>query len=372
MGRPGDRVIVAMSGGVDSSVAAARLLDQGLQVIGVTLHLWDYPDTGEKGRCCAPEDQYDARRVADQLGFPHYTFDRRELFRELVVDPFVSAYVSGTTPSPCVSCNRGVKMAELFGLADKLGARWVATGHYARTVASETGVDLHRGVDPRKDQSYFLHTLGTVQLERLLLPLGGSTKEQVRADAVRLDLPGATKGESQELCFVATGRYDAFIEERAQKRVRPGPILDTSGKQIGEHEGVHRFTIGQRKGIGVALGHPAFVVGVDAEAGAVVVGREDDLLCHGAVLAGDARFFEELPRTATVQVRARHQGAAARLAVEVDATGAEAVVVRFEQPVRAVCPGQVAVAYDGTRVLGGGTIVRTLRPARETARQVTA
>lgn len=367
LGRPGDRVVVAMSGGVDSSVAAARLLARGFQVIGVTLHLWDYPDNGERGRCCAPEDQYDARRVADHLGFPHYTFDRRELFKTLVVDPFVEAYVSGTTPSPCVSCNRGVKMAELFGLADKLDARWVATGHYARTLRGDNGVDLHRAVDGRKDQSYFLHTLGTAQLERLLLPLGDSTKEQVRADAVRLALPGAQKGESQELCFVASGRYDAFVEERAQQRVRPGPILDTSGRPIGAHEGVHRFTVGQRKGIGVALGHPAFVVDVDAQAGAVVVGREEDLLCRGAVLAADARFFEDLPRAATVQVRARHQGAPAKLALEHDAAGTRAVVVRFEEPVRAVCPGQVAVAYDGTRVLGGGTIVRTLRAERGAA-----
>jgi tRNA-specific 2-thiouridylase len=349
------RIIVAMSGGVDSSVAAAWLVDQGYDVVGVTLHLWDYPDDGSvKGRCCAPEDQHDARRVADQLGIAHYAFDRRELFAREVVQPFVDGYLEGSTPSPCVSCNRSVKMRELFALADRLGAAKIATGHYARTVVrpGDGKVELHRGRDGSKDQSYFLHTLSDADLARLEFPLGNASKAEVRADAVRRRLPGASKGESQELCFVPTGRYDAFVEQRAAGRVRPGPVLDGAGNVVAQHEGVHRYTIGQRKGLGVALGAPAFVVGIDAESGAVRLGKADDLLHTGARLH-KAQFFDDvdLPLRANVQVRYRHAGVAATLSREGDD-----VRVNFDEPVRAVARGQVAVAYAGDRVLGGGTI----------------
>jgi tRNA-specific 2-thiouridylase len=363
-----ERVIVAMSGGVDSSLAAARLRDAGYEVVGVTLHLWDYPERSERGRCCAPEDQYDARRVADVLGIPHYTFDRRELFAREVVAPFVDAYLEGRTPSPCVACNRTVKLRELLPLADRLGARYVATGHYARITRAPSGrAELRRGRDRGKDQSYFLHMLDEAELARVLLPLGESTKEEVRAEAQDRRLPGAGKGESQELCFVADGRYDAFVADRAPDRVRPGPIVDRDGRIVGRHTGVHRFTVGQRKGIGVALGKPAFVVGVDAESGAVKLGSEDDLLAGGAELGDDLVLASDvsLPLRASVQVRARHAGAMATLAREPGPLG-ERLVVRFDEPVRAVSPGQVAVAFleDGAlgdRVLGGATIVRALR-----------
>jgi len=351
------RIIVAMSGGVDSSVAAAWLVDQGYDVVGITLHLWDYPDDGSvKGRCCAPEDQHDARRVADQLGIPHYAFDRRELFAREVVEPFVDGYLAGSTPSPCVTCNRTVKMRELFTLADRLGASKIATGHYARTVVRDGKVELHRGRDLTKDQSYFLHTLSDAQLARLAFPLGDASKTEVRADAQRRGLPGASKGESQELCFVPTGRYEAFVEQRGGDRVRPGPVLDAAGTVVGTHEGVHRFTIGQRKGLGVALGAPAFVVGIDAVAGTVRLGKADDLQHTGARLRG-ARFFDDvaLPLRANVQVRYRHGGVGATLAREGDD-----VRVTFDEPVRAVAKGQVVVAYQGDRVLGGGTIEQVL------------
>src|SRR4051794_7560677 len=299
-----ERVLIAMSGGVDSSVAAARLCAQGYDVVGVTLHLWDYPDDGSvRGRCCAPEDQHDARRVADHLGIAHYAFDRRELFAREVVEPFVDAYLAGSTPSPCVACNRSVKMTELFALADRLGASKVATGHYARVVKNGDRAELHRARDREKDQSYFLYTLSKEQLERLEFPLGEATKAEVRGDAVRRGLPGATKGESQELCFVPTGRYDAFVEQRAAGKTRPGPILDAEGRVVGTHGGVHRFTVGQRKGLGVALGTPAFVVGIDAASSSVRLGAADDLLHAGATLSG-ARFFEDvaLPLQAAVRV----------------------------------------------------------------------
>jgi tRNA-uridine 2-sulfurtransferase len=352
------RVLVAMSGGVDSAVAAARLVSEGLEVVGVTLHLWDYPDHApEKTRCCAPEDVHDARLVADHLGIPHYAFDRRELFAAEVVRPFVAGYLDGTTPSPCVACNRTVKMRELLALADRLGAARVATGHYARVGRDQGGVPhLERGVDRRKDQSYFLHMLDAGQLERVLFPLGSSLKEEVRAEAAARELPVAGKGESQELCFVPDGDYAAFVEERAGDRLRPGPIVDDGGRTVGRHEGVHRFTVGQRRGLGVALGTPAFVRAIDAVSGTVHVGTEasaiaadlDDVVLSQGVA---------LPLEGTVQVRSQHVGAAG-LVTRVD----DRVVTRFAQPVRAVAPGQIAVFYDGDRVLGGGTIVRTHAP----------
>ena len=350
------RVIVAMSGGVDSSVAALRLLDRGYEVVGVTLHLWDYPDDGSvRGRCCAPEDQHDARRVADHLGIPHYTFDRRELFAEHVVGPFVDAYLGGETPSPCVACNRSVKLRELFPIADRLGAALVATGHYARVVDEGGAARLHRGRDRGKDQSYFLHMLRADELARLSLPLGDATKDEVRAEAIARRLPGATKGESQEICFVPTGRYDAFVTERADGRTRPGPIVDGEGRAVGEHAGVHGFTIGQRKGLGVALGRPVFVVGLDAETATVKLGDEADLYACEARIE-EAAWSDDVvfPLEAEVKVRARHEPE--RATIERAASGG--FVARFREPVRAISPGQVAVAYRGDRVLGGGTITR--------------
>jgi tRNA-uridine 2-sulfurtransferase len=357
-----ERVIVAMSGGVDSSVAAARLRDEGYDVVGVTLHLWDYDDhegARKIGRCCAPEDQYDARRTADALGFAHYTFDRRELFAKSVVDPFVEAYLAGETPSPCAACNRAVKLAELAKIADRLGAARIATGHYARVARDADGTPyLAEGRDAGKDQSYFLYAAPGALLERLVFPLGESTKDEVRREARARRLPGADKGESQELCFVGAGAgaYAAFVESRADGRVRPGAILDRDGRAVGTHEGIHRYTVGQRKGLGVALGEPRFVSRIDAETGAVWLGSEDDLFVSEAVLDEVVLAPKvSLPRVARVRVRYRHAGAAAEIA----SRGGARAVVRFTEPARAVARGQVAVFYDGDRVLGGGRIDAT-------------
>jgi len=359
--------LMGVRGGVDSSVAAARLHDAGHEVIGVTLHLWDYPEgegaTRAHGRCCAPEDQYDAARTADSLGFAHYTFDRRDLFARTVVDPFVDAYLEGETPSPCTTCNREIKLAELFSLADRFEATHVATGHYARIIRDEGGAPrLAMAVDRSKDQSYFLYSAPREWLERLVFPLGESTKRDVRAEAIARRLPGARKGESQELCFVGAGAhaYAAFVAERAAERIRPGPIIDERGTPVGAHQGVHRFTIGQRRGLGVALGRPAFVVRIDAQRAAVHLGSSENLHATGADVADVALSSGTiLPLRARVRVRYRHEGDDAIVSA---LPGAREARIVFETPARAVTRGQIAVFYAGDRVLGGGRIVRDLRP----------
>jgi tRNA-specific 2-thiouridylase len=366
-----ERIVVAMSGGVDSAVAAARLHDAGHEVIGVTLHLWDYPDdpdaAGGHARCCAPEDQYDARRMADAVGFPHYTFDRRSLFAEKVVAPFVQAYLVGETPSPCTACNRGVKLGELFAIADKLGARYVATGHYARvgvetTPEGQTIPYLMTGIDESKDQSYFLYATPPEQIARFVFPLGESLKVDVRAEAVARGLPGATKGESQELCFVGGGHhaYTRFVEERAEGRIRPGAIVDDTGRVVGHHQGIHRFTVGQRKGLGVALGAPAFVERIDADAGTVHLSTQQDRVASSAADVDDLVLASgvTLPRRALVRVRYRHEGAPAELVP----MGPGRARMHFDGPVRAITKGQVADFYEGDRVLGGGRIVGPAEP----------
>jgi tRNA-specific 2-thiouridylase len=363
-GPKGARVVVAMSGGVDSAVAAARLHDAGYEVIGVTLHLWDYPDEGSPGshgRCCAPEDQYDARRTADHVGFSHFTFDRRDLFRQQIVEPFVAAYLAGETPSPCTECNRSVKLRELLALADRLGAPWLATGHYARVERDAQGqAFVAEGRDKSKDQSYFLYSARPEQIARLVFPLGSSMKSEVRDEALARRLPGAAKGESQELCFVGAGAhaYASFVEARAGERLRPGAIVDDQGRVVAQHGGVHRFTIGQRKGLGVALGRPVFVTDIDAGNGTVRLGGEAELACARAEVDGlVCAAGVSLPVRARVRVRYRHEGASAW--VRATAAGAE---VLFDEPVRAVTRGQIAVFYDGERVLGGGRVVRAHPP----------
>lgn len=350
-----ERVIVAMSGGVDSSVAAARLKDEGYDVIGVTLHLWDYPDDGSvKGRCCAPEDVHDARRVADALGFPHYAFDRRELFEREVVAPFVEEYLAGTTPSPCVRCNRGVKVAELIALADRLDAKYVATGHYARLSRTESGrLDLLRATDLNKDQSYFLHMLPDEILGRFLFPLGELDKQTVRKQAVDLKLPGANKGESQELCFVPTGRYDELVEKRAKDRVRPGPIIGADGKELGTHGGLHKFTRGQRRNLGVAVGERAYVVSIDPVTAAVRLGDQEELKVKALRLV-DVTLRDGVELPLETEVIIRYRGTRAKAQVAQQPSGETHAF--FDEAVIAPSPGQFAVFYEGERVLGGGLI----------------
>lgn len=354
------RVLVAMSGGVDSSVAAARLMRQGHEVVGVTLHLWDYPETeSPKSRCCAPEDIHDAAKVAAFLGFPHYAFDRRELFARKIVDPFVDAYLSGVTPSPCVHCNQEVKFAELLRAAERLGCDKLATGHYARIVETSGRLELHRGADASKDQSYFLYALTESELARLSFPLGESTKAEVRAEAVEWRLPGATKGESQELCFVVSGHHDRFIEERAGERLRPGHVVQPDGRIVGEHPGIHRFTIGQRKSLGVATGRRSYVTALDSASGDVVLGEKAELARDWAVLSG-VRLVPDLVTPCSVDCMVRYRGHLHRSRL---VQKSDEFRVEFEESVAPVVPGQFAVFFHGARVVGGGKIAYAGRAA---------
>ena len=349
----GGGVVVGMSGGVDSSVAAALLVEQGYQVIGITMNL-----AGSDSRCRSLENADDARRVADRLGIHFQVANYKDLFREEVIEPFADAYLAGRTPIPCAVCNERFKFRRLLEEGRALGARAVATGHYARidTDASTGERRLRRGQDSHKDQSYFLFRLGPEQLRHTLFPLGDLTKSEVREKARSLGLPTAEKPESQEVCFAPDADYARVVEEiRAGGLPGEGEIVDREGAVLGRHAGVHRFTVGQRRGLGVGGTGRLYVTEVDAERNRVVVGGLDELFCAGAEIEGVSWVSGRPPPSparALVQVRYRHAGAHARL--EILANGE--LRAHFDEPVRAVAPGQAAVFYDGDAVLGGGWI----------------
>jgi len=347
------RVLLAMSGGVDSSVAGGLLRAQGHEVVGVTLHLWDAEGEAKVGRCCAPEDRRDARQSADALGIPHYVLDERQAFARDVVEPFVREYQAGRTPSPCVHCNRTVKLSYLFQVADRFGCSHVATGHYARVVRGPDGHALLRGRDRQKDQSYFLFGLDPKALSRLVFPLGEMVKDESRHAAREMGLPNADKPDSQELCFVPDGDIAGFIERRSG-RAEAGEIVDEDGTVLGQHAGVAGFTVGQRRGLGLGGGPVRYVLRVLANENRVVVGPEGGL-SGNELLARDARWLNA-PREdefeAEVRIRYRHAPARARVRRTADGFSA-----RFVEPQRAITPGQAAVVYRGEEVLGGGFIV---------------
>jgi tRNA-specific 2-thiouridylase len=337
------RVLVAMSGGVDSSVAAALLRDAGHDVTGVTLKLWGgASDSG----CCSAADVEDARRVAAQLDIPHYVFNFTDDFDRSVVAPYVDAYAGGRTPNPCVECNRSIKFGRLLERADALGFEAVATGHHARVHDDGAGRRrLLRGVDRAKDQSYVLYMLGQAELARALLPVGELTKAEVREHAASLGLRTAAKPESMDVCFITRGDRERFVADRAG--ATPGVVVDAAGAVLGAHDGVTAFTIGQRRGVGVATGERRYVVDLDATTATVVLGRRDDLLRDTADVR-DVRFVDGPPALGArldVQIRAHGTPVTGRL---------DGTCVRFDDPQPRVAPGQVIALYDGDTLLGGG------------------
>jgi tRNA-specific 2-thiouridylase len=359
---PKQLAVVAMSGGVDSSVAAGLLLEQGYDVIGVTMRLWTAEDAAaarHHKRCCSVEDTDDARSAADVLGIRHYVLNLEREFTEKVVDHFVEEYSRGRTPNPCLSCNDHVKFRPLLEHALALGADWLATGHYARIRHAETGAELWRAADPGKDQSYVLYTLGQAELSRTLFPVGEYPKDEIRRLAHKYGLHNADKPDSVDICFIPSGDYRTFVRDRVP--VAAGEIVDTAGRAVGEHAGIVDFTVGQRRGVPARGGEqPLFVVDIEAESNRVVVGPHEELMATG-LLAEELTFVSGVAPAAdaALQARIRYRSPAVPATLSLSRDGR--AEVRFESPQRAVTPGQAVVFYDGERVLGGGTIVRRLR-----------
>jgi len=349
-----DTVLVAMSGGVDSSVAAAVLLEQGYKVFGVTMLLWPEDVPGAEEGCCGTVHLNDAREVCHRLGIPHYTLDLQKEFLSDVVHPFIETYLNGRTPNPCISCNEHLKFRHLLHKARGIGADLLATGHYARIVMNGS-FRLARGVDASKDQTYFLFTLGQAEMSRLLFPLGEMTKGEVRSKARNLDLAVHEKAESQEICFVPPGKLRDFISQNASDLPGPGKVLDLEGNVIGKHEGACFYTVGQRKGLGIASAKPLYVVRIEAATNTVVMGSRDEASFCGLTASGVSWADIQPPDSkfeAQVQIRHRHTPAPSFVTTRDDGT----ISIAFHEPQHGVAPGQAVVIYDGDIVLGGGWI----------------
>ena len=354
-----EKVVVGMSGGVDSSVAAYLLKEQGYDVIGVTMQIWQDEEQAvqeENGGCCGLSAVDDARRVAAALDIPYYVMNFKKEFKEHVIDYFVEEYQNGRTPNPCIACNRYVKWESLLQRSLSIGAEYIATGHYARVVQLENGrYTLRRSATLAKDQTYALYNLTQEQLRRTLMPVGEYTKEEVRAIAEKINLRIANKPDSQDICFVPDGDYASYIEEEAGVKVPEGDFVLTDGTVIGRHKGITHYTVGQRKGLGLALGYPAFVLEIRPTTNEVVIGtREESMTTQLRARNLNFMAIEDLtePLHVFTKIRYNHKGAWCTI----EKTGEDEIVCTFDEPQRAVTPGQAVVFYDGEYVLGGGTI----------------
>ena len=352
------KVVVAMSGGVDSSVAAALLKEQGYDVVGVTLKTrnWDDSEGRTFGGCCGSSDFYDARSVAQSLDIPHYNFDYVENFRQSVITYFKDSYLAGETPNPCIACNQFVKFDRLLHHAQALGADLLATGHYARIARGEDGFVLKRAIDSNKDQSYVLYHLQQAQLSRLLFPVGEYAKPHIREIARKYGLRTADKPDSQEICFVPNNDYRQFVADEISQEHRPtGPIRHKSGRILGQHRGLPFYTIGQREGLGIAVGHPLYVIGIEKESNTLVVGEKDDVLASSLTIRQVSWVrgqTPEMPCAVHLKIRYKHREASATL----QASSLDRLTATFDEPQSAITPGQAAVFYEGDTVLGGGVI----------------
>ena len=354
------RVVVAMSGGVDSSVTAALLAERGYDVVGITLQLYDHGAAlGRKGACCAGQDIHDAGAVAAQLGIPHYVLDYEARFRSAVIEDFAESYARGETPVPCIRCNERVKFRDLLAVAKDLGADALATGHYVRRAVGPDGPELHRAADGARDQSYFLFATTREQLGFLRFPLGELGKDETRAIARRLALPVAAKPDSQDICFVPTGDYAAVVQKLKPGAAEPGEVVDPAGRVLGRHDGVIHFTVGQRKGIGIAGEEPLYVLRLEPERRRVVVGPRAALGQRRVPLGGVNWLGSAVPGADGLRVAVKLRSAQPPLPATLFLDGAGGGEAVLEAPALGVAPGQACVCYDGSQVLGGGWIRRS-------------
>ena len=351
------KVVVAMSGGVDSSVAATMLHRQGYEVIGVTLQLYDLGvDLEKKGACCAGKDIYDAKSVADRMGFAHYVLNYESIFKQEVIEDFADSYLRGETPIPCVKCNQSVKFRDLFKVAKDLDADALVTGHYVQRKEGENGAELHKAYDDSKDQSYFLFATTQEQLEYIHFPLGGMQKEDTRKMAVEMGLSVADKPDSQDICFVPNGSYASVIERLRPGALDAGDIIHVNGEKLGTHNGIINYTLGQRKGLGIAWPEPLYVVKIDAENNRVIVGSDADLDSISFTIR-DVNWLVDINLAANIEVSIKTRST--QNAVDAIVTKLDDNMARLDlkTPQRAITPGQACVLYKDTRVLGGGWIV---------------